>query len=364
MTSFTNIVLVLFTFWLGLVVQNWVAEKNANVSGALANAEYVKNVKPPIDSLGAKYNAFLTDFVQLNDKLDDTAYIIQYYEENDTVMWHFFADVVKTASKVLLYINDTATMNSIISKGALLSGLVVIHDFCYINESQQNDNIIENTNNLNEHSTRTPSEWPELENRIRDMFNSIEYVSLIGTNPSKSIELLQQYKELYTKLVQSDNPNTRTSEKIYFSTQAFLLAVEINKILNANRTFLQKDESIWRKITSSPWSVLFLCVLIISLLIGRLPGRKEEAEVTNNSNRQNDSRFARLQGQITDLENRMESIDGKEGLFDQFVEKSSEEQKTTREETQKMAREMQNALNDIRRSIEELRAKQEPQNKI
>ena len=60
-TVFSNIILVLATFWLGLYVQDIIAQRNGNASGVLANVEYAQNVKPIVDSLNIKYGSLCMD---------------------------------------------------------------------------------------------------------------------------------------------------------------------------------------------------------------------------------------------------------------------------------------------------------------
>ena len=58
---FSNIVLVLVTFWLGLWVQDVISKRNANATGVLANAAFTQEVKPVLDSINLKYGKLCID---------------------------------------------------------------------------------------------------------------------------------------------------------------------------------------------------------------------------------------------------------------------------------------------------------------
>ena len=152
-TTSTNIVLVLTTFWLGLVVQDFVAERNANVSAVLTNVEYVKCVKPQVDSLNIQYNSFLHDiYVTLNEgnaklitagsintitsRYNETSqYIISRYNE----ISHYCDDLIETSKKVMYYFDDVNATTKTAKISSTLANLIN-------NSNEALTNLINNSN--------------------------------------------------------------------------------------------------------------------------------------------------------------------------------------------------------------------------
>lgn len=200
-TTSTNIVLVLTTFWLGLVVQDFVAERNANVSAVLTNVEYVKCVKPQVDSLNIQYNSFLHDiYATLNEgnAKGSINTITSRYNE----ISHYCDDLIETSKKVMYYFDDVnATTKT--AKFSSKSATEVLTNLIN-NSNEALTNLINNSNmetkigalyyltelldfyyesdSVNPNKHKTLNDWPILEQRLIKLNQDPDLISIMGLN--------------------------------------------------------------------------------------------------------------------------------------------------------------------------------------
>lgn len=264
-TIITNIVLVLTTVWLGLAVQDFVAEKNANVSAVLAKVEYVNSVKPSVDSLNVQYNAFLCDIDSTlnywNNSNDNKTAMIGMtisYLFNVNEMFQYFGDLINTSKEVVYYLDDATVDSNIkgnmITKIGLLYSYRELFGFYFMKDTIHSDSV------------RTEKDWPILNNQLRNLYRSPEYVSTMGLNIHYD-KLQKEFVSKYQKLFQSDGITPDVNAIFYLIDESFTLALDIHKTLNDNRTYRQNEISILEKLIKAPWSILLISILLMWIVL-------------------------------------------------------------------------------------------------
>lgn len=253
-TVVTNVLLILVTFWLGLVVQNMIAKTNANASGTLANIGYVEKVKPQIDTLNIHYSKLFLDFEALSSKdvfgkpvvsNADALKLKDYLKQHQEIILSYYKDLSRTMSQVNHV--DYNCPKEIRAKAQLLPLYALLIES--VDEyTSQNRNI------------SWEKMWDSLFLRIQNLIRTPEYVSQYGLvfslNNKGSKEVLA-LKKIYMEL-----------EKCQSSDRAFQLllttlpnALDVHKWLLDHSTFQPlKSHRLIEKILNRPFITLILLI--------------------------------------------------------------------------------------------------------
>lgn len=286
-TIFTNVILVLVTFWLGIVVQDIVARRNADATGTLANAEYVKQVCPLIDSLDIKYWTITYDlgviFEQntnkhkLSDSVKNKA--ANYFYKNKDTLFSYFVDLCRTAKAIVPYINIDSVEKDSISAYAI--SIYVVKTILDVSENYKKQNMSYND---------WVSSWGSVRKEIDKTLKSPEYIADCGRF-YPSADILQAFKTLYNSCY---SKNTADMYKAVLS-YGFFEAMKIDKLIHEHATYKPKYSSncVTNWITRNPiWSLIV--VFIIGVLIAWVVSRTIPEE---------DDNISKLKKKIKEIEN-------------------------------------------------------------
>lgn len=336
-TTSTNIVLVLTTFWLGLVVQDFVAERNANVSAVLTNVEYVKCVKPHVDSLNIQYNSFLHDIDSTltywyNTRDTILTYAgagITFFSEYNEISW-YYDDLLETSNKVMYYLDDahvnTNIKGSMTVKIMALYGYKELLDFYFESDS------------VNPNKRKTVNDWPILEKRLIKLNQDPDYISLIGLN-IKYDEVKDKYLSMYKGFFIKDSGELNAMALLTTIMESFHLALDIHDILNDNRFYVQKENKIITRILKAPWSILIIGILAIwivfTIIVFKTAGNKNQSEDEINR-------------RIKELEKALYKIDGR---FDEIHTKLD----CTKSKCERAKTIINETVDDIKRQLDEVK---------
>ena len=367
-TIFTNIILVVTTFWLGLVVQDFVAQKNANVSAALARAEYVKNVKPSIDSLNVNYNSLICD---INDELkecmstygstpDDAILaeaneFVTYFKRIDSIVL-YYDKLIETSNDVLCYIDDAEYVGNsnekhltgetttdfdqlkkelehqnLVTKIGVLYAYKEMLDFCFLKDSLDKD------------TDRTMNDWIELDKRLKSLYRNPKFVSIMGLTMNYD-QFNSTFRSEYEKIYNNNDEAQKVNAKTMFVMKTFYLALDIHKILSDNRTYKQKEISLWNMVIQGPWGILFfgfvitwLFFTIIVLITRGRVSSSNQVEGIDDMRRQVDEQIAAMK---RDMNKQIETLKISLSKYENDSKKSKSE--------------IQNELNNIKSTIDNL----------
>lgn len=247
-TIVTNLLLVIFTFWLGIVVQSMVAQKNATVSTTLANMEYVEKVKPLVDSLNVKYGSLIMEFSSIpkidkkgNMILDgaDTIKAFSHFEKNRSEYADFFNDLAYTFSHIYKFDHNCPTLTYTTAKILpILSPMIKIIDTLSGQEL-----------------------WKKIEDTVSIIFHHPTYIKAFGLTLGNLDNTMGYVKQIFDKAVESNDAKTR----LVVISQTYALSVFL-WVSNHNYYNPPKNTSFIGLVSENP-SVSLIVIVIIGLLI-------------------------------------------------------------------------------------------------
>ena len=256
-TIVTNILLVLFTFWLGIVVQSIVAQKNASVSSTLANMEYVEKVKPLVDSLNIKYGPMLMEFTSIPSGKDskgkpvflesDNSKGLAHYDKYNSLYADFFNDLAYTFAKIYKFDhNCPAVILTTAQTLPILSPMIKsVSTFTDTSLSQ----TIQSKNN-----------WLSLRDTIRGVFRQPSYIQAFGIVLGNTDEALPIVKQLYDESIKT--PDAKS--KLIMAAETYALSVYA-WISSHNYYNPPKDTSLIGRIADNPIPSLIV-ILVLGLI--------------------------------------------------------------------------------------------------
>ncbi len=311
-TIITNIVLVLTTFWLGLTVQDIVADRNAKVSAVLAKVEWINNVKPEVDSLNIKYNSFIRATDSTLSYWENKPQLTLlgsevFFITNAKKISEYYGDLINTSKKVMYYLDDNFYFNE--------SGLGVLYSYKELFDFYFEDDTVSPA------KAKSIKDWPQLDRRLSSLYESPDYVCAMGLtihyNQNKDI-----FKQKYESLFKSDGvtPNIESLAKLY--CESFNLALDIHKTLNDNRVYRQQEVSAIQRFIKAPWSILFVCIIVIWIIFTIIVYRTaDEDKSTENENsysdlkvklsnvqRETNIQLESIKSQLRDKESQLERV--------------------------------------------------------
>lgn len=254
-TIVSNCFLVVFTFWLGIVVQSLVAEKNSTVSSALANMEYVKKVKPLVDSLNIKYGPMLMEFTSIPSDKDkygkptfsdaDNEAVLNHYNKYGASYADFFNDLSYTFAQIYEFDHDCP---DIMRTSARTLPLLypMIKSVSDNKRSSINQTVIPD------------EEWNSVKDSIKAIFRQPSYIRSFGITNENVDEIIGTIKQIYNEAIKT--PNAKNS--IIMAAEIYALRV-YKWICDHNYYNPPQDTSIIGKIADNP-----LLSLIVFILIG------------------------------------------------------------------------------------------------
>ena len=271
-TIFTNILLVLVTFWLGLVVQDIVASKNANVSAVLAKVEYTNKVKPSIDTLNVKYKAFIDEIIE-GDSVDRN-YISPLYVnkdelmKNNSILIRYYDDLLSTANKVIYFFEDSDLDQS--SNISLISKIGDLFDYRELIDYCKNDSNYclqkENFSQFEQEGCLLDIKYYKkaFRSRLNKLYNSPEYISIMGVNATQQspIDINQVFDSLYVDL-----KSKRNDTEFELMSRSFCLAQSIHNSLNDKLIYRQPQSSVMNALLNAPWGPFLIISVIVWLLV-------------------------------------------------------------------------------------------------
>ena len=355
-TIFTNIILVLTTFWLGLVVQDFVAIKNANVSATLARVEYINHVKPSVDTLNVHFGPFLDDINEellkwqsyQNPGLFTAGVYATLFSRIDSIV-DYYNQLIETSKDVVYYLDDVELVNNnqkkneikyiqtdnaqdlvdYLNKQSLITRIGVLYvykeilDCCFVT-----DTITPNDN-------RNLGDWAKLEKRLISLYRSPDYIRTIGLTMNFR-ELIQELKPEYEKFYHTPNND---QAKLTFLTTTFNVALGIHNQLNDNRTYKQPEYNLWKMVIKSYWFILLIAVFITWLAFTIFVFRT--AKLSSNND------IEKLQNKINSIEDLIEKTKKE-------ANRQMETIKTKVDENERVTSTFQSSINHIQNSINKL----------
>lgn len=290
-TIITNILLVLTTFWLGITVQDFVADRNAKVSAVLAKVEWINVVKPEVDSLNVKYNSFLLETESTLRQWSEKPQLTTvgaglYFATKSTKISDYYGDLISTSKKVMYYLDEECS-NDYFSE----SGLGVLYSY-----KELFDFYFE-ADTVNPQKNKTLKDWPLLDKRLSNLYESPGYVSTLGLTIHYD-QMKNSFKKKYESLFKSDGktPNIESFVKLYI--ESFSLALDIHKTLNDNRVYKQQNVTLIQKVFRAPWSILFISIIILWIIFTIIVYRTADED----KNVETEKSFSKLETELNEFQ--------------------------------------------------------------
>lgn len=261
-TIVTNLMVIIFTFWLGIVVQSMVAKKNADVSSTLASIEYVEKVKPLTDSLNVKYGTMLMEFSTIfSEKTinrstepseSEKVIALEHFNKYNDKYADFFHDIAFTFARIYEFDhNCSQDVRAAACALPFLSPLIKNLGALYENN--------------NSSSVVPRNDWPRIEDTIRKIVQQPDYIKSFGLLLGDLNGTINELQKIYFKSIESND--TKNMLVMFSETEALKV---LSWIQQHSYYTAPKDTSIIGKIVDYPaLSFIFLGLLafIIALVI-------------------------------------------------------------------------------------------------
>lgn len=268
-TVFSNIILVLATFWLGLYVQDIIAQRNGNASGVLANVEYAQNVKPIVDSLNIKYGSLCMDIKKEMETIIKNPETVNLYALGlymDSILYRdnsrqdkilsYCLDVSKASVTIHPYVQH---LNDTLSARAAVIPLMKDVYLFIINQYTDIDTTAKNS--YNERGSdymcktvkkRWDSKWPLLKKQLDEEIRNPEYLANFGILTTFDTSISNEIKKIYDGFIdnvindyKSNISKNKTTNNVDSLFMAQYIVGEYNFMINnlllqsvTNHTFL------------------------------------------------------------------------------------------------------------------------------
>ena len=267
----SNIVLVIFTFGFGILIQDSMLRSNQKVNAAIARYDYGSRVFPMVKSIYSEYGSeILCEFnkwKEVSDNVAQTDSLYNIYLNNKEIYSHFCDTLVHTMGSLKYYFPEYEREISINNTQILMcNGLLKYFDSLK-NRSQDADSI---SNVLLYNINKSPDLWIYGNGHDSQLNDSIEkLISLNKEQINGEISLedstLSLIPELYEPLVDLNNQN--------------IVNQEIELIKNLNRSILSNIiifNKISRPESNDSWShikefftwhwLVFILVILLSIV--------------------------------------------------------------------------------------------------
>lgn len=268
-TVFSNIVLILVTFWLGLYVQDIIVQRNGNASGVLANVEYAQNVKPIVDSLNIKYGSLCMDIKKEMETIIKNPETVNLYALGlymDSILYRdnsrqdkilsYCLDVSKASVTIYPYVQH---LNDTLSARAAVIPLMKDVYLFIINQYTDIDTTAKNSYNerggdymCKTVKKRWDSKWPLLKKQLDEEIRNPEYLANFGILTTFDTSISNEIKKIYDGFIdnvindyKSNISKNKTTNNVDSLFMAQYIVGEYNFMINnlllqsvTNHTFL------------------------------------------------------------------------------------------------------------------------------
>lgn len=252
----TNIILVMFTAWLGFTVQDIIVSKNAMIQRDILQYDYGEKLYPAyeaiytnngyiINSLGAIAYDSTTTYEQKVQKMNS------FIQNNHSQLLNMADTVVTTLGKLRFYVNKKYYKDIEDNNATLLVTSLMISEL---------DSIESN------------HDYKVNKNLISQLVNSNKFFINCGTNKANRAQL----DNIWNQLIDNINPYSIKSAKSLIYAQ-FNIALIQNLQVFTDIIEGNSDNSVYSKILNNPFYLLlftFIAIIITIHLITRFMAPK------------------------------------------------------------------------------------------